>query len=373
MNDFKKCSPIVIDLGSYQTKVGFSGDDSPRCSIPSVFGSIKANDFRGCVLEYYIGSEARNRIDISKLYNPFEDGIIKSKDDLIALFRHVFDKELLVNSEKKHVIITTPINTQHVRYAIAEVLFDIYKISSLYINSPSSLALFAASKFSGVVLDSGESSSQVVAIFENSIIPQSAIRIPLAGLSINNYLQKVLKDHSHFFHGSSGRDLCRTIKEEHAFIIPEPNMASKYQCEPIDYVFPDNMSFKLGDERFKCTELLFSPKLNDIQCESVSEIVFESIMRCDLQLRSLLFSNIHIVGGTTLCTGFAQRLQNELLALSKKEKVEYPISIVSSPNRLNAAWVGGSIVGSLDLFQQMAVAAEEFKELGACVIDKKFY
>ena len=56
---------------------------------------------------------------------------------------------------------------------------------------------------------------------------------------------------------------------------------------------PDGSVVKLGDERFKCGELLFSY----LSRNSVDKQIFESIMACDMDIRKQLFSNIVISGG----------------------------------------------------------------------------
>lgn len=92
-------------------------------------------------------------------------------------------------------------------------------------------------------------------------------------------------------------------------------------------------------------------------------------MRSDIGLRDELLSNIVISSGTTLIKGFEERLQKELTSLFDGRE----ITINANPKRLNAVWIGGSIVGSLALFSQMVVTREEFKEVGSSALMRRFY
>jgi actin-related protein len=44
----------------------------------------------------------------------------------------------------------------------------------------------------------------------------------------------------------------------------------------------------------------------------VSQLVFDSISACDIDLRPLLFNNVIVTGGNTLFPGFTERLGNDL-------------------------------------------------------------
>lgn len=44
----------------------------------------------------------------------------------------------------------------------------------------------------------------------------------------------------------------------------------------------------------------------------VSQLVFNSISACDIDLRPLLFNNVIVTGGNTLFPGFTERLSNDL-------------------------------------------------------------
>ncbi|CAO2622410.1 Actin-related protein T1 [Lemmus lemmus] len=99
-------------------------------------------------------------------------------------------------------------------------------------------------------------------------------------------------------------------------------------------------------------------------------MVCSSIMKCDIDIQETLFADIVLSGGNTLFSGLQNRLLRELENLAFEGT---PIKITASPQRCYSAWIGGSIMASLTTFKQMWVTAEEFKEYGAFVVQRKCF
>lgn len=55
----------------------------------------------------------------------------------------------------------------------------------------------------------------------------------------------------------------------------------------------------------------------------IPELIVNSVSRVDIDLRKTLYSEINLAGGTTMLSGFPERLLNEVRKLVAKElKVE---------------------------------------------------
>jgi actin len=70
-------------------------------------------------------------------------------------------------------------------------------------------------------------------------------------------------------------------------------------------------------------------------------------MKCDVDVRRDLFSNIVLSGGTTMYPGIAERLNKEIVSLAPSS---VKIKIVAPPERKYSVWIGGSILSSLSTF-----------------------
>ena len=88
-----------------------------------------------------------------------------------------------------------------------------------------------------------------------------------------------------------------------------------------------------------------------------------AIEKSDLDLRSDLYSNIVLSGGTTLFEGFGDRLLREVKDLVQGQDVKIRIS--APQERIFSTWVGGSILASLDTFRRMWITRQDYENEGA--------
>jgi centractin len=81
-------------------------------------------------------------------------------------------------------------------------------------------------------------------------------------------------------------------------------------------------------------------------------MVVDAINRTDMDLRTNLFANIVLSGGSTLCKGFPDRLLHEMQRLAVKEM---RIRISAPPERKYSTWIGGSILAGLSTFRKVCI------------------
>merc|ERR1712072_1234070 len=89
----------------------------------------------------------------------------------------------------------------------------------------------------------------------------------------------------------------------------------------------------------------------------VHELTYNSIMKCDVDIRKDLYANIVLSGGTTMYQGIADRMQKEITALAPSSM---KVKIIAPPERKYSVWIGGSILSSLSTFQQMWITKQEY-------------
>jgi actin, other eukaryote len=127
------------------------------------------------------------------------------------------------------------------------------------------------------------------------------------------------------------------------------------------YELPDGNTITIGNERFRCPEILFQPNFIGKESLGIHEITFKSIEKCDVDIRKELYKNIVMAGGTTLFDGITDRFSKELTNLAPNLT---KIKITAPPERKFSVWIGGSIIASLPSFQQMLTSKEEYDESG---------
>merc|ERR1712182_64274 len=116
------------------------------------------------------------------------------------------------------------------------------------------------------------------------------------------------------------------------------------------YELPDGQVITIGNERFRCPEALFQPSFLGMETAGVHKTTYNSIMKCDVDIRKDLYGNIVLSGGTTMFDGIAERMEKEIKALAP---ASMKIKIVAHPERKYSVWIGGSILASLSTFQKL--------------------
>ena len=110
----------------------------------------------------------------------------------------------------------------------------------------------------------------------------------------------------------------RKIKEQQCYVsVPITNEIDVRDREREDrsssaYHLPDGSQIQLGAEKHKAPEILFSPEKIGLEWPGVHEMVINSINSCDRDVRKTLFNQIIVAGGTSMLTGFNERLHKSL-------------------------------------------------------------
>ncbi|RZC41510.1 Actin domain containing protein [Asbolus verrucosus] len=136
------------------------------------------------------------------------------------------------------------------------------------------------------------------------------------------------------------------------------------------YELPDGQVITIGNERFRCPEALFQPSFLGMESCGIHETVYNSIMKCDVDIRKDLYANTVLSGGTTMYPGIADRMQKEITALAPST---IKIKIIAPPERKYSVWIGGSILASLSTFQQMWISKQEYDESGPGIVHRKCF
>ncbi|GFY49388.1 actin-2 [Trichonephila inaurata madagascariensis] len=66
------------------------------------------------------------------------------------------------------------------------------------------------------------------------------------------------------------------------------------------FELPDGQVITIGNERFRTPEALFQPSFVGMESAGVHETTFNSIMKCDIDIRKDLYANTVLSGGTTM-------------------------------------------------------------------------
>jgi actin len=260
---------------------------------------------------------------------PIDQGIVTNWEDMELIWHEVFYNELRVDPAENPVLLTeAPLNPKANRERTIQLLFETFRVPSLYLAIGPVLALYSAGRETGIVLEAGDSATHAVPAYEGHSFPHAIRVLNLGGRDLTVWWEKVLNERGFTFPApevsdprfrkaaaktrklvnargqnlvaSEGREIARDMKEKLGYLAldfdAEMNQAAGSQLE-IPYALPDGRAVVLGSERFRCPEMLFQPRLSGFGFDGVHRSVVDSIEACDADVRKDLYGNIVLSGG----------------------------------------------------------------------------
>ncbi|KAL1228552.1 Actin-related protein [Trichinella spiralis] len=353
---------IVLDIGTALTKYGFSSELVPRGIIPT--------------------TPALTTLDVVSFSNREEQSRLQMVTDF---FDNIFFRQLLITPAKERMVIVESVITPTMRRdLIAKVLFTRFDISNICFPPIHLCAAFPLGTQTALVVDVGNYETQVMAIFDGVPLIQSFQVAPVASRAVLKRLRDLIINRCFAYsQGSMCPALeCAEIFQDHiledikAKICFVTNMERGHMYDRAENeqnaekpTPPPNVEYVLDEDkvliidgciRELAAEIIF---LYDEDGNSIPQLIIESILRCPIDVRKVVAERILVIGGGCMIPGFMARLKEELLDnLNRSDRFAEKTAIrkvkfFKSPAAENyMAWLGGSVIGSLDILPYRSVS-----------------
>ncbi|TQD80793.1 hypothetical protein C1H46_033628 [Malus baccata] len=198
---------------------------------------------------------------------------------------------------------------RQLKEAIYKVLFDMNVPAVCAINQ-ATLALYAARRTSGIVVNIGFQVTSIVPILNGKVMRKKLCYVA------EDYEAELSKNTQASF-GAGGQGW-----------------------------------FTISKERFQTGEILFQPKLAGVRTMGLHQAVALCMEHChsaELTADDAWFKTVVLSGGTACLPGLAGRLEKELHGLLPPS-VSNGITVVSPPYGADTAWFGAKMIGNLSTF-----------------------
>jgi len=346
---------VVLELGSALIRVGIAGESKPRHVIPHNLFDIKRSSDG-----YYLTTAPQEWEKI-----------------LLSFFADLYTKYLLLKPRSRRVILLVGNAYQYptsFRTALESVmLYDLSVPSILFVDQFRTIIPYALghTQKMGILLDVGRIEARVGCVFEETCLIDSFNIVPcgfeaLARIVMDYCRERMQIEVEHIHDGLAIVESCiqnHSSSDEIVCHLPHANRHITVNRKVLD----------------DCIHEMY---LNPANPNSLVHAFFNSLLACPIDLRKDMVRNVVLVGGATRGVPLLEQkfmesirgfFQEQVVQIDKDEERRYdilsiqhakfkslatvvmdtPLSITFLPfSPTVIAWVGGSIMGSLNLSKE---------------------
>uniref|UniRef100_A0A0G4HET6 Uncharacterized protein n=1 Tax=Chromera velia CCMP2878 TaxID=1169474 RepID=A0A0G4HET6_9ALVE len=410
--DTRASPAIVLDMGDGVSIVGVVGKSEAKTVFPSVVG---LGGEKGGVVA--VGQEALDKAKELKLVYPIKDHAVVDWDLWTVLVQHGCD--LLRVAPEEHSMLVTdtpPFASNESRGEMAEIVLKRLNAPTFFVASRATLALIHSSESVGIrhgdylltdqtaeVLVADENGIVVTPIVKGKTVPEGVLKTDIRESDITNLMLTYLEQDGVAQFDATPQEekkVALDIEEKLGYVaLDYEDELEKKGSVKVDYELPDGNVIHVGSERFRAPEALFKPNLlgkessealngqqldgiqpralNGGQLDGIHKLTYESIMKCDVDIRRDLYRNVQMSGGTVMFKGIDDRVSRELETLliqgdhEDVDRDSIGVKIVTSPESRDTVFIGGSILSSLSTFEEMWIKKDEYDQAGPSIVFKK--
>ena len=288
---------------------------------------------------------------------------------------------MLQPEEHPLLVCEPPLNPAATRERLCDLAFATFGFQSFYLANSHQLALYAAGKTTGTVVEVSAGSSSVAATYEGYLLHHT-VKVGVGGNALAACLFPALEraglPASAFATARERQDCALDIVQRLGAVRPtlaqDPDDACTDAAFRLERGSAKGVTVAVrGDERIACGEELFKGP------QGLAEILQASLMATDVDAgeKRDYWSNIVLSGGVSLLPGLAARLLAEAQEFPGAARAGstpgrgVPVKLATAPDPAFSAVAGGSVLGALSTFGSMWVTKREWEAEGPGIVARK--
>lgn len=286
---------IVLDAGTFSTRIGYAGDDYPKVTVPSSYAKTEdGKKIFGLGMEYPRGGQ--------EIVPIMKDSMIVDWEGAIEQYRYYFDNILKIDYQEQPIIITEPVWTpKEYRQKLVETFYREFDFPALYLARTPTCISFQQGRSTCLVVDLGYDSISVAPVVDGICLLRNSMKTNYGGRYLDDQIRYLLqtkyadadvllkykiKDKKPTQYPTPAEYSTRTVPEnitdsfekfqqqkiyeefkELLLEVPEKKLNGKnsqiqeYELQANKRLFelPSGQSIEVGVERFKLGDAVFDP------------------------------------------------------------------------------------------------------------------
>lgn len=294
---------------------------------------------------------------------------------MYSRLRHFFStiySRMQVKTSTQPIIVSIPIchyddaesdksARKQLEEAILSALFDM-NVPAVCAMNQAVLALFAARRTSGIVVNVGFHQTSVVPILHGKVMHNVGVEtIGVGALKLTSFLKEQMQQKNIYF---GSLYTVRTLKENLCYVAPDYE-AELSKDTKASFQVPSEGFFTLDKERFQTGEILFQPRIAGMRAMGLHNAValcMEHCQEAELNTDDSWYKTIVLAGGSACLPGLAERLEKEVRALLPPS-MSFGVRVLPPPCGVDSAWHGAKLISNLSTFPtSWCVTRKQFRQ-----------
>lgn len=221
--------------------------------------------------DIFVGPKAEEHRGLLSIRYPMEHGIVTDWNDMERIWTYIYSKDQLSTFSEEHPVLLTeaPLNPRKNREKAAEIFFETFNVPAWFVSMQAVLSLYVAhflhnsvkfllncgafslrryatGRVTGVVLDSGDGVTHAVPIYEGFAMPNSIMRVDIAGRDVTRHLRALIRKEGFNFRTTAEFEIVRSIKEKVCYLATNSQKEEGNDTEKITYTLPDGNSLDVN-------------------------------------------------------------------------------------------------------------------------------
>jgi len=181
-------SSLVFDLGTFNYRIGYSGEDTPRSVFQPIIGISQNNKkfFSETSLLFY-----KNDVEINYIMN--NNGWIENYENFEEILEN-FEKNFFIEYKDHPILFSEPsLHNKDNRIKFTEFVFEKFNLPAIYLSKSAVLSAFSCGRSTCLVFDSGHNNTYAVPINDGYALQKSLIKCGIAGKYLTKNLKKKIQ------------------------------------------------------------------------------------------------------------------------------------------------------------------------------------